>query len=404
VRRLLTGCFLLLVLAPAAEGVPAREPARLTYRLDVPLSGPAGREQRFADGGLCLAGAGLGEGSRLTRARAGYLQPSWSPDARRIVFQRDAQIVVRDERGRERMVADFGRSNEDPAWSPDGRRIAFTAGSLGRRIYSIRPDGSDARAIVQGVFPVNPAWSPDGRSLAYSDGSLYVIDALGANRRKVAEAGREPSWSPDGRSIVFVRDSDLVIAGADGQGERLLTRTPAPEHDPAWSPDGHWIAFERNGDIRLIRPDGSGERVARGSPLVESGPAWRPPGPALRPGQRSPCVVRGSARSDVIRGSPGSDVILAGSGRDSIFSGRGEDVVDAGPGPDLLFGGGEADLLNGGFGSDRLSAGAGDDLLMTIDGDRDSAAGGPGFDCGDADSVDRFSSVEALWVESFPYC
>lgn len=404
VRRLLTGCFLLLVLAPAAQSVPAREPARLTYGLDVPLSGSAGQGRRFGDGGLCLAGPNLGEGSRLTSARAGYRQPSWSPDGRRTAFQRDAQIFVRDERGRERMVADFGSNNEEPAWSPDGRRIAFTAGAVGRTIYSIRPDGSDSRAIVHGVFPVNPAWSPDGRSLAFADGSIYLVDELGSNRRKLAEEGRQPSWSPDGRSIVFIRDSDLVLIGADGRGERLLTRTPGSEHNPAWSPDGQWIAFEREGDILLIRPNGSDERVARSTALVESDPAWRPAGPRLPPYQRRPCVIRGSSRSDVLRGTAYSDVILSGRGRDSIFAGRGDDVVDAGPGPDRLSGGGDWDLLNGGVGTDRLFGGVGDDHLMTVDGERDSASGGPGFDCGDADSIDRFSSVEALWVESFPYC
>jgi hypothetical protein len=403
VRRLLAGCLLLLLLAPAAGGVAVREPPRLTYRVDVPLSGPAGREQRFGDAGLCLAGPNLGEGSRLTGAGGGYTQPSWSPDGRRFAFQRNAQIFVRDERGQERLVADFGRRNEDPAWSPDGSRIAFTAGSLGRTIYSIRPDGTDPRAVVQGL-PVNPAWSPDGRSLAFSDGSLYVIDESGSNRRKLAERGREPAWSPDGLSVVFVRDSDLVLVGAGGQGERPVTRTPGAEHSPVWSPDGRWIAFERAGDIRLVRPDGSGERPARASPLVESDPAWRPAGPRLPAAQRRPCVIRGSSRADTLTGTAGSDVILSGAGRDSIVAGAGDDLVDAGAGPDRVSGGRGSDLLDGGFGPDRLSGDAGDDHLMTVDGERDSAAGGPGFDCGDADSIDRFSSVEALWVESFPYC
>jgi dipeptidyl aminopeptidase/acylaminoacyl peptidase len=411
VRRLLTGCFLLFVLVPAAEGVAAREPARLTYSLEIPLSGRPSNDQSFASGGLCLAGPTGAEGSRLTRPGEDS-EPAWSPDGRRLAFTRlertpGAAIIVRDERGRERMVAAFGNDSQEAAWSPDGKWIAFTAGAWGRTIYTIRPDGSDSRVLVPGelwVFPRSPAWSPDGRSLAFSENrrdivtglnDIYLIDRDGSNRRKLTENGSQPSWSPDGKSIVFVRDADLVAIGVDGRDERVLTSTPEREADPAWSPDGRWIAFEREGDILLVRPNGSGEAVVRGTALLESDPAWRPAAQRL-PGKQRPCVIRGSSRADVLRGTSYSDLILSGGGRDSIFAGKGDDVVDAGPGPDRLFGELDWDLLNGGLGSDRIFGGAGNDSLASADGESDLLSGGRGRDFAYSDSVDRISTVERI--------
>jgi hypothetical protein len=106
------------------------------------------------------------------------------------------------------------------------------------------------------------------------------------------------AWAPDGRQLVFVRlverddafESELVVAGLDGSGERVLFRDrPANGGfstitEPAWSPDGAQIAFTRitldkrsyfRPDIYVVSAQGADARV-----LVRdaAGAAWAPDG------------------------------------------------------------------------------------------------------------------------------
>jgi TolB protein len=256
-----------------------KEPPRLTYAIQ-------GR-------GICLAGARPAKDIRLTRPRWN-VQPSWSPDGRMLAFV-GHYLFVQDARGRGRPIAgDDTYDINNPAWSPNGRRIAYAAGRYGRRLLTIRPDGSGRRTITNGPFDFYPAWSPDGAFVAFARedqvarrSSVYVAEMAGAQSRLLVEDGTDPGWSPDGRSIVFVRpvgprQVNLFVIGVDGTGERQLTSQMGYDGQPAWSPDGVWIAFTRRGseqadsDIALIRADGTGMRVVRGSPLSELDPTWRP--------------------------------------------------------------------------------------------------------------------------------
>jgi dipeptidyl aminopeptidase/acylaminoacyl peptidase len=417
VGRLLATCAATLALIAPASVDAAQEPARLAYSVSVPLSAPLEYTRPVVDAGLCLAGANGAEGSRITALNQDS-GPSWSPDGRRLAFSRVDEIFVREAAGASRkLVGEAGTAwYREPAWSPDGRRIAFAAGAWSSSIYSIRPDGSDRRRLTDawflGQYHESPAWAPDSRRIAFSlrwfdRVELYVIDSELGGSDKLAENAYEPSWSPDGRSIVFVRrsnsSSDLVIIGADGSGERMLTTTPENESDPAWSPDGQWIAFERDGDIVAIRPDGSGLHVVRGTPLIEHDPAWRPAGPRLS-GKPRPCVIRGNARANILHGTSSGDLILAGRGNDSIFAGAGEDVVDGQDGADRILGGPGADVLSGGFGPDRLEGGTSDDWLISKDGEPDAVLGGADRDRGYVDDpLDQLFSVEKACTEQ-PDC
>ena len=83
------------------------------------------------------------------------------------------------------------------------------------------------------------------------------------------------SFSPDGKRMLFVRNHSpkpgstaLVVANADGSGERILLSKAAPQSlllfwgAPAWSPDGTSIAMPvRDGATwRLQRVDAASGR------------------------------------------------------------------------------------------------------------------------------------------------
>jgi TolB protein len=173
----------------------------------------------------------------------------------------------------------------DPVWSPDGSKIAF----VGLRrddadIYVVDADGTGRRKLARAVSGTpnpygvpkprpNPAWSPDGGKIAftsYGDGNedIYVVDVDGGglvNLTRSRGTDRKPVWSPDGRQIAFRGDRDgngeVYVMNADGSAQRRLTRNPAPDNGPVWSPDGRRILFQRAlGDIWVMNRDGSGQQ------------------------------------------------------------------------------------------------------------------------------------------------
>ncbi|MGH2743114.1 MAG: TolB family protein, partial [Thermoleophilaceae bacterium] len=176
-------------------------------------------------------------------------------------------------------------SNAAPAVSPDGTTVAFQRALAGPSrglppfVYLMGLDGSGAeRRLTRGrAAEVDPAWSPDGTRIAFSRevGGRFDLFASAPGGSALKRLSRTPDadefslgWSPDGSRIVFARyergvehgSGDLLLANADGTGERLLL---GDEHDyssPAWSPDGRRIALIRDGHLAVMGADGTTPR------------------------------------------------------------------------------------------------------------------------------------------------
>lgn len=154
--------------------------------------------------------------------------PQWSPDGRKIVFQRFnvrsavpadgvALWIVNLASGREHRVTPWAlRAGDTPDWSPDGTRILFHSNVAGpsdvsANLYTIRPSGLGLRQLT---------FADDG-----------VTNYLGS------------SYSPDGTRITFGRRpaiggtaADVFVMDVDGTNIRPVTRTLLYDSYPDWGP------------------------------------------------------------------------------------------------------------------------------------------------------------------------
>jgi Tol biopolymer transport system component len=179
----------------------------------------------------------------------GIASPSWSPDARTIVYiGMDKAGVNYGSQSIYRILATGGtpdrafpaRGNESfrgVAWGKTW--ILFVSNQSGySEIWRLDADFNPASA-----FPLtndrrengSPAWSPDGNRFAYYskqvDGSyqIMVANADGSGQRKLTNAGNNftPTWSPDGNWIAFHSDRggrlDTYIMDKNGGNVQVLT-------------------------------------------------------------------------------------------------------------------------------------------------------------------------------------
>src|SRR5437660_7155002 len=226
---------------------------------------------------------------------------AWSPDGRKILFQRDGIYVMNaDGSGVHNLTNDGAVNRFVPganAWSPDGSKIAFKSDRDGGvdhsfQIYVMNADGSGVRRLTNiGVSQLQTCcatWSPDGARIAFvSTGDIYAINADGSALHNLTNNPRDywfPKWSPDGTKILFYSNPpngllDLYVMNADGTGLVRLVTNPAPASSASWSPDGTQIVWDC-WNICVMNADGTGaHNLTRSSPVVDRLPAWRPGAP-----------------------------------------------------------------------------------------------------------------------------
>ncbi len=191
---------------------------------------------------------------RVTTSPTIDLQPTWSPDGRRLAFVRyvpgyksEVFVVGVDGKGLRRLTSNRGEDNE-PDWAPNGKRIAwaFAASRAGHPsgIFTMNPDASAKRIRGQGIAP---DWSPDGRRFVFVlRGELWTEAVGGTDRRRLPVApgaDARPDWSPDGTQIAFLSSQGsptghyrLWRVDADGENRRLLTPDRESVSALSWAP------------------------------------------------------------------------------------------------------------------------------------------------------------------------
>lgn len=191
-----------------------------------------------------------------------------------------------------------GKSS-DAAISPDGKYVVYVLNEGGQHSLWTRQVATTSN--VQVIPPAELlylalSFSPDSNYINFARteknnlAGLYQMPLLGGAQKKlITDADSAVSYSPDGRQFSYIRgnfpnlgESALLIANADGTGERVLALRKRPETfpwwkqpTPAWSTDGKSIVCVVGGDAT-----GSGlmtlveVQVADGTIKPVPGPGW----------------------------------------------------------------------------------------------------------------------------------
>jgi len=244
-----------------------------------------------------------GKATRLTDSPAYDHGLAWAPDGKSIIFcsdrngHEDLYLLTADDpehpefvkahRFKVKQLTSNPEAETGVGFAPNGKRVAFMRSG---KLWTMNPDGTDQKVIVNDQQVFDYDWSPDSNWLVYArmDGSfasdLYIIPAGGGAARNITRHGTfngDVSWSHTGNKIGFVSQRRRVttmqvlslqkpaVAGApattdiDWDDIHLRVEQPAsiPAEEGSISPDGTKVAFRSSGssgdDLWVASANGS---------------------------------------------------------------------------------------------------------------------------------------------------
>jgi len=240
-----------------------------------------------------------------------HVRPRWSPDGRRLVYQRVERtrftVAALDVVSRESIiVTDSMWADLHPVWSPSGRWIYFSSyRSGGLNIWRVpvraggEPAGPPQQVTAGAGQDLEMAISPGSGRMAFSilkqNASIWVLPVDPASGRpqgsprKLVATSREDSraaWSRDGRLLAFNSDRsgdmNLWTCNPSTGATRQITRGPGGDYQADWSPDGRFLAFfssrEGTPGIWTVAVDSGALACLSPKGVIEINPFFSPDG------------------------------------------------------------------------------------------------------------------------------
>lgn len=198
-----------------------------------------------------------------------------------------------------RRLTNNGSINLFPSWSPDAKTLVYTSfkGGLSELYLLYRGTRPGTKLVQTRDEKFRGVWAPNDGTIAavvsrQGNTDLYTVSSNGKNPKRITEdrsIESSPAWSPDGRKMAFVSDRtgspQIFVKDLDSGEERRLTYNGDYNASPAWSPTGEWIAYAAQAgndfDIYLITPDGSFTQPLVSNARSDEDPAWSPDGRKL---------------------------------------------------------------------------------------------------------------------------
>ena len=221
-----------------------------------------------------------------------------SPNGRSIVFDLLGQLwLIPASGGTARRITDAVRDSAedmDPSFSPDGRRVVFRGERNGRTgLWLLDLNSTTPRQLTQLSDPVgyegNAAWSPDGRVIAFARAlpdmaiqrwrsDLLLLDVASGTMRNLSIAGipnpevADPVWVRGRRQIAFVarnprsgRGGRVWIVAASGGQASPVTEDSVQALAPTFTPDGRRLSY--------FAPDSAGRMQVWVQEIADGGTA-----------------------------------------------------------------------------------------------------------------------------------
>lgn len=195
--------------------------------------------------------------------------------------------------GADRYAAQFELYNVLTGQRLAGQRLTASANSLRAMSHRIADIIFEQLTGIRGAFSTRIAFISAEGTPPKQQYKLIVADADGEGQRVIASSPEplmSPAWSPDGQSLAYVsfenKQSEIYVQTLATGARRRVSARAGINGAPAWSPDGTTLALtlsRKDGDVDVYTLNLATQMLTRMTfdPAIDTEPSWSSDGRKL---------------------------------------------------------------------------------------------------------------------------